>query len=263
MPSWSTSSDRERGFTLVEILVVVPIVILVVAVLIGFLVTLTGDALVSRERAEIVYSSQDALNQIEQDIRLTKSFRSSSGALPSPQGSNSNFNGTAAFTSSNNHLVMEQYATTNQPTYSNRDLVYYEGEPNPCGPQQQYNDTLETMVIYFVDNGDLRRRTIVEPDGNLCGGAIWQKNSCKVSAYSYARCDVADTILATDVSQFTIQYYTRADLSIPPAIIDDSVMTADVTLTITKTVAGENVSHTAVMRADKLNFGVGVGSPHI
>lgn len=264
MPSWSTSRSRthRQGFTLVEILVVVPIVILVVAVLVGFLVTLTGDALVSRERAESAYTTQDALNQIEQDIRLAWDFRETM-TPPSPQGIN---NATGSFNNTASQLLLVQHATSNRPTSSDRKLIYYANSPNTCSENYEFNDTLETWVIYFLDGSDLRRRTVVNPSGSLClsgSETVWQKNSCKVSTYSYARCEASDQIVATDVSQFNIKYYTRAkDTSEASKPWYTPPTTATVELRVSKSVAGSLIAHEGTVRASRTSFNIGSGTPH-
>lgn len=253
------SETKRPGFTLVEILVVVPIVILVIAVLIGFLVTLTGDALMSRERSSMVYTTQDALHQIERDIRISTGFLSTTGSLPSPQGSNQ---ATAAFSSPSTQLILRQYATIGSPYDSDRKLAYYANEPNPCGSYHEYNNVASVMVIYFVDNGDLRKRTINQvPNNSVCDGGsllplstqLWQINSCK-AAVDTGTCQTYDSILATDVDNFSISYYILPSSSIAVGSSQvPAATTARVSLDISKEVANQDIEHGASIRATRLN----------
>jgi type II secretory pathway pseudopilin PulG len=60
-----------KGFTLVEVLVVIPIVILVIATIVGAMTLLSGDALVANQRIRLTESVQSALSAIEQDVRMS------------------------------------------------------------------------------------------------------------------------------------------------------------------------------------------------
>ena len=64
---------QERGFTVVEMLVVIPIIVVVVGVLVAALVGLLSSIVISNQRGALTYSMEDALDQIEQDVRLATS----------------------------------------------------------------------------------------------------------------------------------------------------------------------------------------------
>lgn len=255
MPSSSNKLSRRLGFTLVEIMVVVPIVILVIGVLVVFLVTLTGDALMARERSSVAYTTQDALNRIEQDIRISTNFLPTSGTMISPQGSNG---GTAAFSSPSSQLIIQQYATNGNSFYDARNLVYYSNRPNSCGGDYQYNEVMKVMIVYFVDDGDLRRRTISTPETATCDGGFTsvgraQYNSCKVTRYVNDRCRVQDDVLASNVTDFSITYYTAANTTVPVSSIESGTASALVNLTISKNAAGETIENSGAVRVTKLN----------
>lgn len=239
------SSTRAAGLTLVELLIVSPLVILTVAVMIGFAVNMTGDVLITRERTQTVYTAQAALDRIEQDIRVSTSILPTSGTLPSPQGRNSTFTGTSAFANPAIYLVLEQYATTGSPYYDSRELVYYANSPNACSAKE-YNTPMQIKVIYYLDDTTLRRRTVVPP-GTVCDPA-WQRNSCK-NNNSSGICRARDEVIAEGVSSLAFTYYqTPGGTSAisPPDITTRTVLT---TISITKEAAGRSVSSTSVMRA--------------
>ena len=137
------------GFTLVEVVVIAPILILTLGAFILALVSMVGDALTSRDTNMLVNDTQSSLTRIEQDVRLATGFQSTSGTLPSPQGRDLNYAGTSAFVAaSNNHLIMSIPTTTLNPLDSKRAIVYYANQPNACGPQQSYNTPLSATVVY-------------------------------------------------------------------------------------------------------------------
>lgn len=63
-----------HGFTIVELLVIAPIVILTITAFISVIVNMTGDVLASRSSNLVAYDIQDALSRIEEDVKLSSTF---------------------------------------------------------------------------------------------------------------------------------------------------------------------------------------------
>lgn len=254
------SHRNARGFTLVEVVVIAPILILVLGGFVVALVTMVGDTLASRDANALVFSTQSALDRIEQDVRLATGFQSSSGIQQLPQGQDSNYTGTASFTASaTNHLIMAVPATTVNPLDSARQIVYYANQPNPCGSDQSYNTPLTTTVIYFVYNNSLYRRAIV-PTYTLTAGqpntvcaAPWQQNTCS-PGYTNARCQTQDSKLLDNVSSLGLAYYSNptstSDLGASNAA---SAVTLGATINTSRTSSGQTLAHSASLRATRIN----------
>lgn len=245
----STNIDARRGFTLVELLVIAPIAILVIAGLVAAMINLVGDALVSQQRNTATYETQAGLNQMEQDIRLSSAILSTTGSVASPQGSDS---GTAAFSangtvnpdqsitlSSTTALVLRAYATTANPLNASRSLIYT-NVPASCASGYSTNTPLSYMVVYFVSGGSLWRRTIVPTGATLCNGPVWQQNSCTTG------CVTNDRLVVSNVSSVAITYYletaspytSTTDTSLTPT---DNPTSVTVKITTSKTVAGSAI----------------------
>lgn len=255
MPYMPNNPPR-AGFTIIELLFITPMVILVVAAMVGFAVSLTGDALIARERVNAAYVTQNALDRIEQDVRLSSTILDTSGTLPSPQGRNSNFNGTAAFATPATYLVLEQYATTNDPYNNTRSLVYYANQPYACGDAEvERNTTMRIKIIYYRDGTTLKRRVVVPSytSGDLCA-TPWQRNSCKNGLNTSNQCRAADEVIASDVTSLTFAYYENAGDTTAILSPTTSTQTTHTTLTVDKDVAGRDVNVTRVMRASKLSI---------
>lgn len=113
-----------NGFTLVELLVVAPIVLLVIAGLVVAMVSMVGDSLAANGRASVAYNMQDALDRIEQDARIATNFMPTYGYFSSPQGrdgSNENFS-----YNTYKDLIFTQQATQFNPyTTETQQLIYY------------------------------------------------------------------------------------------------------------------------------------------
>lgn len=257
--SSSTLPNLQRGFTLVEMLVVAPLIILLIGTLIAYITTLTGDSLQLRERGDMAYGVQSALDSIENDSIKATRFLATSGTLPSPQGKDSSFNGTAAFTSSDS-LVIGVIATSKDPLNPDRIPINYENQPHPCGSNQSSNTFLITKAIYFVKDGSLWRRTIVPsynmdspPNDYTVCNTPWQRNSCSIGQTA-SICRSEDSELVKNVSDFTVKYYTSPSSTTPLAAADaKKAKTIEVSITTQKTVAGDSITQDGSIKVTRLN----------
>jgi Tfp pilus assembly protein PilV len=255
----ATKRELTRGFTLIEVLMIAPIVVLTIGTFVGLMVVMVGDVVSTRDRTVITYDTQNALNRIEQDTRLSTQFLVTSGTQTSPQGSDSNFTGTAAFTNTNS-LILSELATDKNPADPSRALVYFVNQPNPCGATQRFNRVLLTKVIYFIKSGSLWRRTIVPtyntnstPDNNSVCTNPWQLDSCS-PGYSAAICQTNDEEVMKNIDSMSVGYYTDADSTVDQGAANAlTANTIGVTIVAKKSVAGRDIDNTGTMRATKLN----------
>lgn len=250
---------RSSGFTLIEMLIIAPIVIITISGFIALMINMVGDVLVTRDQNALTYETQDALDRIEQDTRLTTQFLTTSGTLVSPQGSGDN---TAAFTNTDS-LILSGLTTDKNPSDATRQLVFYDGQPNACGAQQSYNRPFLTKIMYFVkDPGgglpkSLWRRTVVPDYNTNLDNAVcatpWQRNSCSVG-YSSPRCQTNDTELVKNIDTFSVKYFagsqSTVELGASQAL---SATTIEVTINGKKTTVGRPFTTAGSIRATRLN----------
>ena len=253
-----TKLRQTKGFTLVEMLVVAPLVVLVIATLVGFMITLVGNVFISNARVQMQYDTQAALNQIEQDAFYSTTFLGSFTPT-SPQGKD---NGTQAFSSTNNDIIFNAPATDKNPFDPTRQIVYYANDPSPCSGQVQVNNPLYTKSIYFLStvNGvtSLYRREIVAPndqssniDSNTTCTAPWQRNSCvSINYNSNPICVSKDSQLVSYVSALTVAYYNNSD---PNTILTDPTQadSVKISITVTRTIGGDTISTTMSLAASR------------
>lgn len=258
--SFHHSKQQTKGFTLVEMLVVAPVVILVIGAFVGVMTAIVGDVLITRDRSAVTFDTQDALNTIEQDTRLATQFLTTTGTLASPQGSDSNFAGTAAFTNTSN-LILSTNGTDKNPNDTTRQIVYRAGQPNACGSTQSFNVIFPVQIVYFIKSGSLWRRTIVPTyntnaivDANTVCAAPWQRNTCTPPYTPSARCQTNDVEIMQNVSSMTVKYYVDATAAVElTAANAGSASTIEVTLNASKTTAGRSFTTSGVLKVDKLN----------
>jgi hypothetical protein len=175
----SSNLPTRAGFTIVELLIIAPIVLLTIGAFITAIVNMTGDVLASRGATVLTYNIQDALNRIEDDVKLSTTFLATNNIpLSSPQGYSDD---TTAFNNvdatNGTMLILNTLATNGNPLVSTSGLVYLTNLPNACNSTQLSQNTPMTLnIVYFVRNGTLWRRTIMPAAYTVFGrimGIIW------------------------------------------------------------------------------------------
>lgn len=265
-----------KGFTLVEMLVIAPIVILAIGAFITLIVNLTGEVLSSRGSNSLAYNIQDALNRIEEDVKLSAGFLATNSiafTASNPQGRgavNSTTNFIASDPTYGQALILTGYVTDGNPISLESGVVYLANQPNDCGDYELYskNRPMIMNIVYFVDtSGTLWRRTIMPANyatipAVYCGDAPWQQPSCINDAARHAFCKTNDQKLIENVgtSGFSLQYYTSASSSSPLTVTSSSTTadlqpatTVSASINSTSTIAGREVSRTGVMRVSRLD----------
>lgn len=255
----STHTRKNAGFTLIELLVIAPIAILVITGFVAVMINLVGDVLITQQRNTAAYETQDGLDQLEQDIRLSTTILDTTGSLTSPYGSNS---GTGPFTASSTldgssdgpALILSTYATTANPLSSSRTLVYTNQPTGSCASPYTSNTPLAYTIVYFVKNGSLWRRTIVPTGTTLCNGPAWQKSSCQPGQ----TCPTLDRQVVSNVSSVNVTYYiesygpygvtTKTSLT-----TGDNPTSARVVINTSKNVAGNAVTSSMPIYASRLS----------
>lgn len=229
------------GFTIVELLVVAPIVILVIGGFIGAIIAMTGNVLVTRSANQLVYNIQDALDRIESDVRISGGFLTAS----------------TGFSYDNPSLILNSYATTNNPASSALNIVYHSSSTGSCSSP---TNPLMLNTVYFVSDNKLWRRIVVPDDfsaGIFCDAktnsvtSVWQKPSCAAIT-----CVSKDMLLVDEATSLTIEikYYSPSEpntfLTTPPSDANSGVV---VTITANGNAAGRTFTESGTIRATSPN----------
>ncbi|HTJ72970.1 MAG TPA: type II secretion system protein, partial [Verrucomicrobiae bacterium] len=71
-----TNKRRQKtsGFTLIEMLIIAPIVIIALSGFIALMISVVGKVLLTRDQSALSYDTQNALNRIEEDTRISAKF---------------------------------------------------------------------------------------------------------------------------------------------------------------------------------------------
>jgi prepilin-type N-terminal cleavage/methylation domain-containing protein len=232
------NTQKQKGFTLIEMLVVAPIVILTIGAFLTVIISMTGEVLASRASNNLSYNVQDALNRIEQDVKLSNGFLATNSiplaadATYSNVGINTNqkqgYNDdTTAFTNVNGSggtsgtsLILNMVATTTNPVSASSSYVYLKNKPNACASAVGFNAPFSYNVVYFTKTVSgtttLYRRTIMPNNYNDTTNTVcnspWQQPSCSPTYMdaqaSSVFCKTKDVVLVSGTSvSFSLQYF--------------------------------------------------------
>lgn len=263
----------QKGFTLVEVAVVAPMIMLLIGAFIGAIVFLTSEVMVARTSNAMMYDVQDALDLIEQDVRLSGAFLAQSKVVPSPQGVSRNAtrwqNVQTVASQQQEHLVLNVIATTHGSSNPARQPVYQENEPYACGHESVLQNRVATLnVVYFVrDNALWRRVVFPTPANNNFCDSPWQQPSCAEVNLNHARCQAIDMRLIDGISpgDFTVRYYNTPGAANPNSTAHNrnaaiatrqaalsSTSTVQVEITNSRHIAGRDVEQSGVVRATRV-----------
>lgn len=273
MPSMSNANTRSHGFTLIEMLVIAPIVILVIGAFISMMVAMTGEVIATRAQNVMAYDTQNALNQIEQDVKQSSTFLATNDfTLQSPQDKNATGT-TISFKNVTSGyppmLILKSFTTDKNPDDPARSLVYTNQPTASCDSAViASNQLFYQEVVYFVMNNTLWRRTLIQQGAStptLCA-TPWQLPSCSPGVTRGSYCKVDDQQLIQNVDSLTVQYFpnpssTTADTAASDSTASDSARgtalsddtTVNLVLATKQTAAGRTITYSGTLKATKLN----------
>jgi len=262
---------QNQGFTIVEMLVIVPIVLLTIGAFITIIINMTADVLVTRSANVLAYDIQETLDRIETDVKFSTGFLATNDiTLQSPQGYGG---GTTAFTNvgaNGNMLILKTLATTDNPFAVSNSFVYLDDNPNDCASSQYTNNIpMTTNVIYFVANNTLWRRSVLTSNYTTAGcDTPWQQPSC-TPGDSGTPCVAQDVKLLDGINStdFIMQYFTSASGTEANSIATntgssnsardsalDTTTTVSISINATRSVAGKDVAQSGTIRATRIDI---------
>lgn len=243
-----------RGFTLVELLVVVPIFVLVVMVMFGVLIDRYGETVRENARINLIIEAQSLLLTIEDEVLFADEFKASkdSNLADSHTPSGGWDNDTDPDT-----LIIRETALTADRRDPDRDFVRY---PHPSsGCAVDYSIAYDNLIYFTQENsGDdyhtLYKRTLVPTPISVCD-TNYKLKSCPTASIGSNGCQRADATFSRNVVDFDVVYFDEDG-----NVIDDesggSPSNAEritVTLTLGDIAYGEEIQESASISMKKIN----------
>lgn len=277
MPRMSVSKKLfKNGFTIVEMAIIAPVVVLTIVAFVTLVVSLTGDTVASRSTTQLSYNIQNALSLIESDIKYSSQFiEQNDVTLTSPQGLN---NDTTVFdnvTSTYTALILRSSASTDNPLSGPITPVYLSNSPNACGSASvSQNTVMSYNIVYFVSNNTLWRRVLMRSDYGTAGCSVpWQQPSCAIGQTA-AFCKSQDVKVLENVSNFGVAYYLSGDSDTALSNASDynqtdpvrrldlnDSNTTKISLTASSVAGGRTISSSGSLRVTQLSKDVTYTTP--
>ncbi len=214
------SKLTQKGFTLTELLVVMIIIGILSLTLANFIVTWLQAASNDQERAALLTDAEDAVETVNDDIRLSGSV-DTNNRWPDTNGPSGNQYGWASGTQT---LVLAKIATD-----SSNNVIF--SDPSKYISQKDNE-------VYFVSGTTLYRRTL-KSDSSTDAAVTTCPSSAATSSCP------ADKTVATGVSSWAVTYYDANNNSVSP----DNARSVQVAVTLSGNVNGKtvNASYTSRM----------------
>lgn len=262
-------TSHSAGFTLVEVMVIAPIIILAITGVIALIIVLTGDVLRVKGTNDLVYNTQNALNQIEQDVKRTVEFRQTSYTPTSPQGQADNGTAFDTITHANTYLILRTIATDRGPDSEQRKLIYKQSGSTCSTTPYTYDIVYFTKVDSTSGVTSLWRRVVfgnTTDAGTPCtGSTAWQAPSCSPGYTNTTVCLSEDSLLLENVSAMAAQYLNATGSQINTttpnagsaiknpnnAAGTTNASSVEVSISTLNTVAGRDNSYTGSILASK------------
>lgn len=147
-----TDISQSKGFTLVEMLVIIPLVMLLITGMIVAVVNLSGSAMRTSGNIQLQNEVLRALDQIEQDVRLSIDFE----GVTTTQ------------------ISLRNLATDGNPMSAERKLIRV-SDCSSVSSGITLSDALSYKLDYMVEDGKRLRRVAQLDRGCATSPIVWQK----------------------------------------------------------------------------------------
>jgi type II secretory pathway pseudopilin PulG len=249
------TKDSEKGFTIIEILVALPIATLIVIILFGTLFTQYTNSIAESARSNLRSSGQTILINLQDELLFTIAYGEEIDSNITDENAPS---GGWTYNTTPETLIINEIALDSTRRDDDRNIV--RRRINDCETSRvTSNPVAINNVIYFVednpnsDYGRLVKRTLV-PEYDICsidsstdepctptsaqcrGNA--KQTSCPESLVGVGNCSQADSVLTENVLDMQITYFAENNIetSLPSAA--DKV---EIILTLGDKVYGRNI----------------------
>jgi prepilin-type N-terminal cleavage/methylation domain-containing protein len=233
------SNKFSRGFTIIELIVAMTVMTILSGVVFVALDGLYSGNVGTSAQSTLDTDTLSVLRSIEKELTDASGWTTSlpvsiplgptNNTITAETWSYCGTGGVANCTQSVNRVLIASTPATDKADSDSTRLPIFANTSGSCNTAGTIN-TVQAVRIYFVapdhtdaTKNDLYRRTILNPTGaTICGSTNpYQTTTCAPSVSNYAACkdtsgvSHTDAILATNISSFSVDYYTNANDSSP------------------------------------------------
>lgn len=212
---------RQKGFTLVELLVIAPVVMVTIVIAISFLFSLYGQLIQQAAKLNLQSDAQTILFGLQDDLSFATEFSTTKdSSLTDPYAPSGGW----TYNSTPKTLIVLSPATTANHRNPNRQTVYINQlgcTPGVSLETMQENPLAYNNIIYFVNGTNLYKRVLSPPAATNTCGTSFLKQTCP-AANATTTCQ-KDILLSNNLSSFTITYYNSNNAVVTDPTTADKV----------------------------------------
>lgn len=235
----------QMGFTLIEILVISPIMIVTVLATITFLFNEFGQITKQNGQLNLQLEAQNILFGLQDDIWYSNRFVSDQNAnlvdTYAPSGG-------WVYNTTPPTLIISTAALTKNHRDPNRQPIYL--NESTCTPVDGngVNSVLYNNIIYFVSGSSLYKRTLTAPSGLAVCSSLYSNQTCPTDHIS-STCP-ADILLSDHINTFNITYYDTGNST---TLTPENAESVKIDLGLKDKAYGEDILASSSLRLRKIN----------
>lgn len=229
---------NQKGFTLVEMLIVVPITLIICMFMVSLLITKNGELYERNARLGLRIEGLTVLEKLQDELSFASKYNND---LRSPLSDPYAPSGGWVYNTNPPTLIIDLPAVDKPRSDPSRQFVYYIS--GSYSGQIAVNN-----IIYYISGTNLFRRVVV-PTPSQVSPANYYKKTCP-AASSSASCQ-ADLNLSKHISSMVINYFDTNNLA-----VDSNPTAADkikVTLNMRDTINGNQIDESVSITIKKYN----------
>lgn len=240
------SHNRKKGFTILEILIAMPLVTILAVVVSSTVFQQYGQLLQGSEKARLRVEGETTLLSLEDELLFATDF--ATGKSTDLVDVNAPSGGWTNNTTPTDTLIVYETALDADRRDPNRDFIYK--KQSSCG--SSYNIAINNVIYFTVDNPDdnyrtLYRRTLV-PQYVTCG-VNFKTQTCPASALA-SPCVQTDAKLSDKVVDFQLKYFDEDNVEVSNPLSGQLVK---MTLVLGERVYGKDISVATSISMKRVN----------
>lgn len=241
----SLTYSKSSGFTLVELLVISPIILVTLMTALTFLFNQYGHLVKQNGQLDLQLEAQNILFGLQDDLWYANAFTSdlNSNLIDTYQPG-----GGWTYNTTPQTLIISTPALTKNHRDPNRQPVYI--NESSCTPPDGNgeNSALYNNVVYFVSGTNFYKRNITAPSNLALCGTSYIKQNCP-AGHTSSSCPL-DITLSSHLNALSIVYYDTNNTTTTTPEAAESVR---VSMNLKDKAFGEDISASSSIRLRKLN----------
>lgn len=202
------SKSSQRGFTLIEVLVVAPLMMMTIIIMMTYLFNLFGQLTQEGASLRMTTDAQLITLALQDDIYFANAFVST---INSGLSDTHSPDGGWQYNTNPETLIISTPALTKNNRDSERQPVYINTEG--CEPENiSDNGFLYNNIIVFVSGTKLYKRTITAPSDMATCGSSYDKQTCPEDQSS-TTCP-KDILLSDKLNSFQVSYFDSSNAEV-------------------------------------------------